>query len=126
MEVSPGQRQISLSASKRGPSLRADANRILPSQTRPATTKSWKNALCYASWDKFLVCQGHLLVVPYREFADYSDATPDEKAALWALVDAAKRYLDELHHPDGYNIGINIGEAAGQTVTHMHSHVIPR
>lgn len=85
-----------------------------------------KNAHCYARRDKYPVSDGHILVVPYREFADYFDATPDEKTALWALVDEAKRYLDELHHPDGYNIGINVGEAAGQTVAHMHIHVIPR
>jgi len=84
------------------------------------------NALCYARWDNYPVSQGHLLVVPYREFADYFDATPDEKAALWALVDEARRYLDDLYNPDGYNIGINVGEAAGQTVAHMHVHVMSR
>jgi diadenosine tetraphosphate (Ap4A) HIT family hydrolase len=84
------------------------------------------NALCYARWDNYPVSQGHLLGVPYREFANYFDATPDEKAALWALVDEAKRYIDELHRSDGYNIGINVGEVAGQTVAHMHIHVIPR
>lgn len=84
-----------------------------------------KNAHCCARRDKYPVSHGHLLVVPYREFADYFDAAPGGKAALWALVDEAKRYLDELHHPDGYNIGINIGEAAGQTVAYMHIHVTP-
>jgi len=88
--------------------------------------KVLSNALCYARRDKYPVSLGHLLVVPYREFANYFDATPDEKAAPWALVDEASRYLDNLYNPDGYNIGINVGEDAGQTVAHMHIRVIPR
>ena len=85
-----------------------------------------RNELCYARWDKYPVSEGHLLVIPFREFTSYFDATGAEKSALWSLVDEAKRFLDQKHHPDGYNVGINVGEAAGQTVMHMHIHVIPR
>lgn len=85
-----------------------------------------RNALCYARWDRYPVTEGHLLVIPYRQFASYFDASAAEKAALWALVEEAKALLDRTHRPDGYNIGINVGEAAGQTVMHMHIHVIPR
>jgi len=85
-----------------------------------------RNDLCYARWDKFPVSKGHLLVIPYRQFDSYFDATPAEKNALWSLVDKAKMYLDKLHQPAGYNIGINVGKSAGQTVMHMHIHVIPR
>lgn len=85
-----------------------------------------RNALCYARWDKYPVTEGHLLVIPYRPFASYFDATPEERAAIWDLVDAARSFLDERYRPDGYNIGINVGVAAGQTVMHMHVHVIPR
>ncbi len=85
-----------------------------------------KNGLCYARWDKYPVSKGHLLVIPYREFASYFDATGEEKQALWALVDEARAFLDARFQPAGYNIGINIGRAAGQTVMHMHIHVIPR
>ena len=61
-----------------------------------------------------------------RQFASYFDAAPEEKAAFRALVDEARRHLDDRYRPDGYNIGINVGQAAGQTVAHMHIHVIPR
>jgi len=66
---------------------------------------------------------GHLLVIPYRHVADFFDA---ELAALLALLRDAKTLLDGRFHPDGYNIGVNVGEAAGQTVMHLHVHVIPR
>jgi len=66
---------------------------------------------------------GHLLLIPFRHVADFFDA---ELAALLALVRDAKTLLDERFHPDGYNIGVNVGEAAGQTVMHLHVHVIPR
>jgi diadenosine tetraphosphate (Ap4A) HIT family hydrolase len=58
--------------------------------------------------------------------ADYFETTAEEKTALWALVDEVKTGLDTTHRPDGYNIGINAGTAAGQTVMHLHIHVIPR
>jgi diadenosine tetraphosphate (Ap4A) HIT family hydrolase len=66
---------------------------------------------------------GHPLVIPYRHVADFFDA---ELAALLALLRDAKTLLDGRFHPDGYNIGVNVGEAAGQTVMHLHVHVIPR
>lgn len=84
------------------------------------------NDLCYARWDNYPATKGHMLVVPFREFASYFDASAAERAAIWALVDEVRRYLDALYRPDGYNLGINVGEAAGQTVFHMHVHVIPR
>jgi diadenosine tetraphosphate (Ap4A) HIT family hydrolase len=61
-----------------------------------------------------------------RHVATWFEATADERAALLALVDEGKRMLDELHAPDGYNIGINVGVAAGQTIMHLHLHLIPR
>jgi diadenosine tetraphosphate (Ap4A) HIT family hydrolase len=85
-----------------------------------------RNDLCYARWDKYPVSKGHLLVIPFREFASYFDASEEEKRALWSLVDKAKAHLDGLYRPAGYNVGMNIGRAAGQTVMHMHIHVIPR
>lgn len=85
-----------------------------------------KNDLCYARWDRYPVSKGHLLVIPFREFESYFGATAEEKRALWGLVDEARVFLDAKFQPAGYNIGINIGRAAGQTVMHMHIHVIPR
>jgi diadenosine tetraphosphate (Ap4A) HIT family hydrolase len=84
------------------------------------------NALAIAVRDGFPVSPGHTLVITRRHVASWFDATGDERAALMDLVDQVKATLDQELHPDGYNIGINIGEAAGQTVMHLHVHVIPR
>jgi diadenosine tetraphosphate (Ap4A) HIT family hydrolase len=54
------------------------------------------------------------------------DATAPEQSALLSMVNSTKAIIDERHHPDGYNIGVNVGAAAGQTVFHLHIHVIPR
>jgi diadenosine tetraphosphate (Ap4A) HIT family hydrolase len=80
----------------------------------------------FAIPDEFAVSPGHTLVVPFRHAATYFDATDDEKRDLWALVEEVKEFLDERYHPDGYNVGTNCGEAAGQTIFHLHVHVIPR
>jgi diadenosine tetraphosphate (Ap4A) HIT family hydrolase len=82
--------------------------------------------LCFARWDKYPVTEGHLLIIPKRHVPDYFSATAEEKLALWALVDQAKTLLDERFKPDGYNVGINVGATAGQTVMHCHIHLIPR
>lgn len=89
---------------------------------------SWiaSNALAFAIHDRYPVSPGHALVIPRRVIATWFDATPEERTAIFALVDEVKQQLDETMRPDGYNIGINAGEAAGQTVMHLHVHVIPR
>ena len=70
---------------------------------------------------------GHTLVVPRRLIAGWFEATPDERRAIFDLVDEVRKQLDAgTPQPDGYNIGVNVGEAAGQTVMHLHVHVIPR
>ena len=84
------------------------------------------NDLCYARYDKFPVNPGHLLLIPFRHIPTLFEATDEEQAALLALVREAKRLLDNRFHPDGYNIGVNVGTAAGQSVMHLHVHVIPR
>jgi diadenosine tetraphosphate (Ap4A) HIT family hydrolase len=85
-----------------------------------------ENELAYARYDKYPVTPGHLLVLPRRHVATWFEASAEEQRALLGLVEAGKRLLDDLHRPDGYNIGINMGEAAGQTVMHLHVHLIPR
>ncbi|MCE5338863.1 MAG: HIT family protein [Methanomicrobiaceae archaeon] len=85
-----------------------------------------QNRLCYARYDRYPVSPGHLLLIPYRHIPGLFDATDEEQAALLALVREAKTRLDEQFHPDGYNVGVNVGKAAGQTVMHLHVHVIPR
>jgi diadenosine tetraphosphate (Ap4A) HIT family hydrolase len=84
------------------------------------------NELAYVRFDKYPVTPGHLLILPRRHVANFFDTTAAEQAALWALLADAKRLLDERHAPDGYNVGINVGAAAGQTIMHVHVHLIPR
>ena len=76
--------------------------------------------------DGFPISPGHTLIVPKRHVASFFDLTPEERADLLALLDAAKADLDRELSPQGYNIGINDGAAAGQTVPHLHIHLIPR
>ena len=85
-----------------------------------------ENALAYAKPDKYPVNPGHLLIIPKRHVADFFRTTEAEKTALLSLLDEAKLYLDDKHAPAGYNVGINVGEAAGQTIMHVHLHLIPR
>ena len=65
-------------------------------------------------------------MVPFRHFPDYFEAAPEEKTALWQLLDEAKRLIQGKYKPGGMNVGINIGQVAGQSVFHVHVHVIPR
>jgi superfamily II DNA or RNA helicase/HKD family nuclease/diadenosine tetraphosphate (Ap4A) HIT family hydrolase len=77
-------------------------------------------------WDAFPASPGHALLTPRRHVADWFDASPEEQAELLRAVAVAKASIEMEHRPDGYNIGINVGRAAGQTVFHLHVHVIPR
>lgn len=76
--------------------------------------------------DAYPVSPGHSLVIPRRHLGSFFETTEPERRALLALLDNAKHALDAELQPDGYNIGINDGAAAGQTVPHMHIHLIPR
>ena len=84
------------------------------------------NELAFAFFDAYPVNEGHTLVVPRRVVPTWFEATEDERRSLMSLVSEVKHILDDRFDPDGYNIGINAGEAAGQTVMHLHVHVIPR
>lgn len=85
-----------------------------------------ENDLAKAFYDNFPVNEGHTLVVPKRHVATYFEVTPAELAAVNELIFKVKDLLEEQYHPDGYNVGANVGEAAGQSVFHFHVHVIPR
>lgn len=84
------------------------------------------NTLAHIRLDGFPVSKGHLLIIPNRHAAYWFDLTPDEQQAIMELVEQGKQWLEERYRPDGYNIGMNCGLAAGQTVLHMHCHLIPR
>jgi diadenosine tetraphosphate (Ap4A) HIT family hydrolase len=84
------------------------------------------NELAAAFGEGFPVSPGHTLVVPRRHVADWFDLSDEEQAAVWRLVAQVKRRADDLHAPAGYNAGVNVGAAGGQTVWHAHVHLIPR
>jgi len=85
-----------------------------------------ENDFALALPDGFPVAEGHTLVVPRRHVASLFDLPEDEQAALWKLVALVRAKLMAERTPDGFNIGVNDGVAAGQTVMHAHVHVIPR
>ena len=82
--------------------------------------------LSFAIYDKFPVSDGHVLIIPKRHVSSYFDLSDLEKKDLYILMETMKKHLDISLKPDGYNIGINVGEVAGQTVMHVHMHLIPR
>jgi diadenosine tetraphosphate (Ap4A) HIT family hydrolase len=84
------------------------------------------NDLAIAFPAGFPVSPGHALIVPRRHEPDFFSLTVEEQAAVVALVNPVRAALDERHSPDAYNLGVNIGKAAGQTIQHAHFHVIPR
>ncbi len=85
-----------------------------------------ENEVAITILDAFPVSEGHILVVPKKHVTSLYDLPPIEQASLWQLVSEVRGYLSDIMHPDGFNIGINDGQAAGQTVMHAHIHVIPR
>ncbi|WP_224982936.1 HIT family protein [Geomonas agri] len=85
-----------------------------------------ENELALALHDGFPVTLGHTLVVPKRHVASFFETTVEEQAALFDLVGQMRERLLQQHSPDGFNIGVNDGVAAGQTVPHLHIHLIPR
>lgn len=85
-----------------------------------------ENDLAYAKYDLYPVSPGHLLIISRLHTAFWFDLSPAEQAAIFSLIQRAKALLDAEYSPDGYNIGVNCGEVAGQTVMHVHVHLIPR
>lgn len=86
----------------------------------------FENDLAYVKEDAYPVSPGHLLIISRRHAADWFSLTDAEQAAMLDLLKTARAYLDDRYHPDGYTIGLNCGAAAGQTVFHVHMHLIPR
>jgi len=84
------------------------------------------NQLAFAIRDRYQVSPGHTLVIPKREISSWWEATNQERLAILELVDLVRAQLINESHPDGFNVGFNSGAAAGQTVDHLHVHVIPR
>jgi diadenosine tetraphosphate (Ap4A) HIT family hydrolase len=85
-----------------------------------------ENELAYVRYDSNSLSPGHVLVVPKRHVAGFFDMTPEEHGAINALLRQAQSLIQAEHAPDGYNIGVNVGKAAGQARMHVHVHLIPR
>lgn len=87
---------------------------------------SLNNELAYSARDTYAVSPGHTVVIPRRHVASFFDLTPEEINACMELINEERGLLDAEFRPDGYNIGVNIGPAAGQSILHVHIHIIPR
>ena len=85
-----------------------------------------ENELAFAFWDANPVSKGHIIVMTKRHVRDFFETTREERCAIFELIDKAKSIIDGKYKPIGYNIGMNCGVSAGQTVMHIHVHLIPR
>lgn len=80
----------------------------------------------FYQYDGFPVSPGHMLIIPRRHVSSFFDLLPEELNELPNVITEVKNYVDSFYEPDGYNIGVNVGEAAGQSIMHCHIHIIPR
>ncbi len=99
---------------------------VCPFCALPASRIKGENEHAVLIRDAFPVSAGHSLVIPKRHVGSYFEATEAERAAMEALLVTSKLAVEAEFAPHGYNIGINDGAAAGQTVPHLHIHLIPR
>lgn len=82
---------------------------------------------CYAVLNRYPYNNGHALIVPYAHLSDPGQFNDDQRREFFGLIDEVKSLLDEILHPDAYNIGMNIGHAAGAGIPdHIHMHIVPR
>ena len=86
----------------------------------------FESATAFSFFDKFPVNKGHSLVVPKRVVSNYFELSVKEQTACWIMTNKVKDELQKRFSPDGFNVGININEDAGQTISHCHIHIIPR
>lgn len=85
-----------------------------------------ENDLAYVRFDSNSLTLGHVLAIPKRHVAKFFDMTTEEQSAVLGLLNDAHRLIERDYSPDGYNIGVNVGKAAGQSRMHVHVHLIPR
>ena len=86
----------------------------------------FETPLAYVRPDGNSLSKGHVIVVPKRHVESFFDMNAQEQAAVFELLHKTQKSLQALHKPDGYNIGVNVGKAAGQSRMHVHVHLIPR
>ena len=85
-----------------------------------------RNELAYCDRDRFPVSPGHSLIMPFRHCASFFELTSDEVNACMELLAEQQSAVDQEFSPDGYNIGVNVNAAGGQSIFHVHIHLIPR
>jgi diadenosine tetraphosphate (Ap4A) HIT family hydrolase len=85
-----------------------------------------ENKFFYASWDDNPVSPGHILLIPKKHTVSFFNLDREEVLGMFELLRVTKDILERKYHPQGYNFGINEGAAAGQTINHLHIHLIPR
>lgn len=85
-----------------------------------------ENQVSFAVFDEFAVSKGHIIFMTKRHVKDFFETTREERIAIFELIDEAKKMIDKKYNPSGYNIGMNCGVSAGQSVMHIHVHLIPR
>lgn len=86
----------------------------------------YRGKLSYLMMNRFPYNPGHLLAIPFRDVPDIEDLTAEENADLFATITLGKRLLRAALKPDGFNIGFNLGSAAGGSISHLHGHIVPR
>jgi diadenosine tetraphosphate (Ap4A) HIT family hydrolase len=86
----------------------------------------FRTETAYAIPDQYPLSEGHTLVVPRHHLSSLYDLPTEQISSLWNMVGEVRSRLSDRLRPDGFNIGLNDGAAAGQTVLHAHIHVVPR
>ncbi len=80
-----------------------------------------------AMMNRYPYTTAHLMIIPNRHVGNIEELTPEEFSGMWSLLIRAKEAIDGVYSPDGYNVGFNLGEAAGAGIAeHIHLHVVPR
>ncbi|MCF8309187.1 MAG: HIT domain-containing protein [Bacteroidales bacterium] len=85
-----------------------------------------ESAMVYSILDSFPVTKGHALVIPKKHIPNYFDLSVNRQQSIWIVVNRVKEILEERYKPEGFNIGFNVNEPAGQSIFHTHIHLIPR
>jgi ATP adenylyltransferase len=85
-----------------------------------------RSPLCYLMLNRFPYNPGHLLAIPFREITDIEELTVEESADLMTIITFGKKLVRSVMKPDGFNVGFNLGTAAGGSIPHLHGHIVPR
>ena len=100
---------------------------LLQEERDEETLILWRGEKVFVIMNRHPYNTGHLLIVPYREVMQYDDLTAPEQQALTAALDRCMGWIREALSPDGFNVGMNLGRAAGAGIPeHLHTHVVPR